>query len=110
VAATHALVVVEPVNRQGLSAVDRELQLVDVAECLRIVFCGGDVLGRLGPARAAALVGRDPGLPEQVETVKALITEWQFDSAAEHHNRVWIEGLPASVHWAGRVLDELART
>lgn len=109
VATTHALVVVEPVLRQGLLAVDRELRLVDVAECLRIVFSGGDVLGRLGPARAAALVGREPGLPEQVETVRALIAEWWIDSPAKHHSRVWIEGLPTSMDWAGRVLDELAR-
>lgn len=41
---THALVVVEPLNPAGTSPFDRELRLVDVAECLRIVFYGGDVL------------------------------------------------------------------
>jgi GGDEF domain-containing protein len=71
---TYALVVVEPLHRQGLPSVERELRLIDVAECLRIVFCGDDVLGRIGPRRAAAFVGRNPNLPDEVETVRSLIT------------------------------------
>ncbi|HEY0693713.1 MAG TPA: hypothetical protein VGD71_32305 [Kribbella sp.] len=51
VPATYALVVVEPLHRQGLPSVERELRLIDVAECLRIVFRGGNVLGRIGPRR-----------------------------------------------------------
>lgn len=110
VPSTHALVVVEPIWRQGLSPVDRELRLVDVAECLRIVFCAGEVLGRVGNRRATALVPRDHTLPEQVETLRALIAQWRPDSDPPQYARIWIEGLPASVQWAGRVLDELART
>jgi hypothetical protein len=98
---THALVVVEPLNR--------ELRLVDVAECLRIVFCGGDVLGRVGSRRAAALVGREPNLPEQVATVRALITQWRLDTDVPQLARIWIEGLPGTDEMAGRLLDELAR-
>jgi GGDEF domain-containing protein len=109
VPATYALVVVEPIHQQGLPSVERELRLIDVAECLRIVFCGGDVLGRIGPRRAAALIGRNPNLPDEVETVRSLITRWRLDSEEPQLVRVWIEGLPASVEWAGRVLDELAR-
>ncbi len=85
------------------------LRLVDVAECLRIVFCGGDVLGRVGSHRAAALVGREPNLPEQVETVRALITQWRLDTDVPQLARIWIEGLPSTDAMAGRVLDELAR-
>jgi hypothetical protein len=70
---------------------------------------GGDVLGRVGPRRAAALVGREPNLPDEVETVRSLITQWRLDSEEPQLVRVWIEGLPVSVEWAGRVLDELAR-
>jgi len=106
---THALVVVEPLNPPGTSPFERELRLVDVAECLRIVFCGGDVLGRVGTRRAAALVGRDPNLPEQVETVRALITQWRLDTDVPQLARVWIEGLPGSEAMGERVLDELAR-
>ncbi|GAB3950091.1 hypothetical protein GCM10029976_084220 [Kribbella albertanoniae] len=106
---THALVVVEPLNPPGTSPFERELRLVDVAECLRIVFCGGDVLGRVGARRATALVGRDPNLPEQVETVRALITQWRLDTDVPQLARVWIEGLPGSEAMAERVLDELAR-
>ena len=89
---THALVVVEPLHPPGTTPFDRELTLVDVAECLRIVFCGGDVLGRVGTRRAAALVGRDPNLPEQVATVRALITQWRLDTDVPQLARIWIEG------------------
>jgi hypothetical protein len=106
---THALVVVEPLNPPGTSPFDRELRLVDVAECLRIVFYGGDVLGRVGSHRAAALVGREPNLPEQVETVRALITQWRLDTDVPQLARIWIEGLPNTDAMSGRVLDELAR-
>jgi hypothetical protein len=106
---THALVVVEPVNPAGTTPFDRELRLVDVAECLRIVFCGGDVLGRVGSRKAAALVGREPNLPEQVETVRALITQWRLDTDVPQLARIWIEGLPSTDAMAERVLDELAR-
>jgi hypothetical protein len=109
VPATHALVVVEPLNPPGITTLDRELRLIDVAECLRIVFAGGDVLGRLGARRAAALVGREPNLPDQVETARALITQWRLDTDEPQLARVWIEGLPASAQWGGRLLDELAR-
>lgn len=112
VSGTHALVVVEAPAAPGGSSVDRELRLVDVAECLRIVYCGGETLGRIGSTRAAALVTRGGGLPEQVETVRALISAWrrEADEFDEYPlPRVWIEGLPASVEWAGRLLDELAR-
>ncbi|WP_112243722.1 hypothetical protein [Kribbella monticola] len=109
VPATHALVVVEPLNPPGITTLDRELRLIDVAECLRIVFAGGDVLGRLGARRAAALVGREPNLPDQVETARALITQWRMDTDEPQLARLWIEGLPASAQWGGRLLDDLAR-
>ncbi|TCC46455.1 hypothetical protein E0H75_25600 [Kribbella capetownensis] len=101
--------VVEPLNPPGTTPFDRELRLVDVAECLRIVFCGGDVLGRVGSHRAAALVGREPNLPEQVETARALITQWRLDADGPQLARIWIEGLPGTEAMAERVLDELAR-
>ena len=110
VPATHALVVVEPLHPGGITPLERELRLIDVAECLRIVFAGGDVLGRLGTRRAAALVGREPNLPEQVATVRALITQWRLDTDVPQLARIWIEGLPGSDEMAGRLLDELART
>jgi hypothetical protein len=112
VSATHALVVVEAPVGPGGTTVDRELRLVDVAECLRIVYCGGETLGRIGSTRAAALVTRDAGLPEQVETVRALMSAWHHEEDEFDEfpiARVWIERLPASVEWAGRLLDELAR-
>ncbi len=112
VSTTHALVVVEAPVGPGGTTVDRELRLVDMAECLRIVFCGGETLGRVGFTRAAALVARNAALPEQVDTVRALISAWRREGDEFDHYpfaRVWIEGLPSSVEWAGRLLDELAR-
>jgi hypothetical protein len=38
------------------------------------------VLGRIGPRRAAALVARNPNLPDEVETVRSLIIQWRLDS------------------------------
>jgi hypothetical protein len=61
------------------------------------------------PAPAAAFVGRNPNLPDEVATVRSLITRWRLDSEEPQLVRIWIEGLPGSVEWAGRVLDELAR-
>ncbi|TWD74928.1 hypothetical protein FB561_6363 [Kribbella amoyensis] len=109
VPATHALVVVEPLHPAGTAPFDRELRLIDVAECLRIVFAGGDVLGRLGTHRAAALVRREPNLPDQVETVRALITQWRLDTEEPQLARLWIEGLPGTDPMATRLLDELSR-
>lgn len=109
VPATHALVVVEPLTAPGTTPFDREIRLIDVAECLRIVFYGAPVLGRLGSRRAAALVGREPNLPEQVEMVGTLITQWRLDAEEPQLARIWIEGLPANEAMAGRVIDELAR-
>lgn len=112
VTATHALVVVEAPIGPGGTPVDRELRLVDVAECLRIVYCGGETLGRIGTSRAVALVSRDEGLAEQVGTVRALIGAWRRDEDEFDElplARVWIEGLPASIAWSARLLDELAR-
>jgi hypothetical protein len=106
---THALVVVEPITPGGTAPIDRELRLVDVAACLRIVFAGGDVLGSVGAHRAAALVGREPNLPQQVEAVRALTTQWRLDTDVPQLARIWIEGLPSTDAMAGRVLDELAR-
>ena len=65
--------VVEPITPRGTASIDRELRLVDVAACLRLVFCGGDVLGSVGARRAAALVGREPNLPQQIEANLASI-------------------------------------
>ena len=116
VSSTRALVVVEAPAPTGSTSVDRELRLVDIAECLRIVYCGGEVLARMGSTRGAALVARGSGLPEQVDTVRGLITAWRPESEDLDDRldlypqpRVWIEGLPSSVEWAGRLLDELAR-
>jgi hypothetical protein len=120
VSSTHALVVVEAPAPTGSTSVDRELRLVDIAECLRIVYCGGEVLARMGSTRGAALVARSSELPEQVDTVRGLITAWRpepddldddLDDRLDLYPqpRVWIEGVPSSVEWAGRLLDELAR-
>lgn len=110
VSESHALVVVEPTLTASATSVDRELRLVDVAECLRVVFSGGEVLARVGIRRAAALVGRDRHLPARVDTVRALITQWRIEHDSPQPARVWIEGLPTLSDWSARVLDELARS
>ncbi|MDX6291407.1 MAG: hypothetical protein QOH50_482 [Kribbellaceae bacterium] len=49
------------------------------------------------PAPAAAFVGRNPNLPDEVATVRSLITRWRLDSEEPQLVRIWIEGLPGSV-------------
>ncbi len=105
---SHALVVVEldPEWRPE-SHFDKVLRLVDVAECIRRVYTGGESIGRLAPSRAVAVVRRDERLGASVTTLRALLEEWTEESGL--NTRVWIEGLPASRESSDTLLDELAR-
>jgi hypothetical protein len=107
-ASTHALVVVEVLGGQPTaSQFDKVLRLVDVAECLRMVYPGDETIGRLTPSRAAAVVRRDDRLGTSLTTLRELLADWQADGGVP--SRVWIEGLPSTPESADIVLDELAR-
>jgi hypothetical protein len=113
---THALVVVELVDRAGalhraaiaFARFDRVLRLTDAAECLRLVYSGGETIGQAGHRRAVAIVARDQRLADSIPVLRRLLTDWHRERGRAVP-RVWIEGLPSSQVAASRLLDELAR-
>jgi hypothetical protein len=121
----QALVVVEAYRRltrhddetPGVRCVDHSvaqrfgsaLRMAEVAGALRMVFSGGETLGRAGVHRAVALVRRHPDLPAQVESLRQLLKSRSAAGPDGGEQRVWIEGLPSSHDSASVLLDELAR-
>jgi hypothetical protein len=112
---THALVVVELVERSGalhraanaFARFDRVLRLTDAAECLRLVYSGGETIGQAGNRRAVAIVARNERLVDSIPVLRRLLTDWHRERGRAVP-RVWIEGLPPSQVAASRLLDELA--
>lgn len=110
VADTYAIVVVEspepPESRER--QVDKILRMVEVWECIRCVYGGGETLARLTPVRAGVLVERSVDLGETTATLRSLLLDRRLDEDGPDP-RVWIEGLPATQDSAISLLDELAR-
>lgn len=102
---THALLIVE-LTGAAASEPEHELRMVSVADCLRAVFSGGEIVSRLGHKRAAALVARDDRLPAQPDTVQSLLGRRR----SEPGTRIWVERLPTLVEWAEAIVDELAQS
>jgi hypothetical protein len=104
---SHALVVVavDPAGGSRLMTMGR---LLLVGGALRDTFDGGETLARTGPARAVALVGRDPSLPARVAALRRLLADRLAD-AGSPPARVWIESLPPRPAAAYHLLAELAR-
>lgn len=107
---SHTLVVVELRNPPSMGghehAFTRVLRLLELSEAIRVVFSGGETIGRLGLHRAVAVVQRNPGLGASVALLGEFLADLDFGPAQP---RVWIEGLPATDDSAARLLDELAR-
>jgi hypothetical protein len=105
---THALLVVQLHWPQAVtSPFDRLLRLIDVAEMLRSVYTGDEVVGQLTGSRAVALVRRDDNIGSSVSGLLGLLQEWEQRTGVV--TRLWIEGLPASQVGGEALLDELAR-
>jgi hypothetical protein len=102
---THGLLVVE-LTGTAASGADHELRMVSVADCLRSVFSGGEIVSRLGHKRAAVLVPRDERLTERLETVRSLLGRRR----SEPGTRVWVERLPTLIEWAEAIVDELGQS
>lgn len=109
VRAAFALVVVEVCpeapSRPG-HPFTRALQMVQVAEALRLVWPGGETIGRLGSERATVVVPRHPDLGAAVALLRALLADLDLGASRV---RVWIEGLPDATDSATRLLDDLTR-
>lgn len=101
---THALLIVE-LTGAAASEAEHELRMVSVADCLRDVFSGGEIVSRLGHKRAAALVARDERLADQIDSVESLLGRRR----SEPGTRVWVERLPTLIEWAEAIVDELAQ-
>jgi GGDEF domain-containing protein len=110
VARSHALVVVEmasmDLRRRAEHQFTRALHLVQVAETMRTVFAGGEIIARLGADRAVVVVRRLPQLGSSVAVLRDLLDGLDLGATDV---RVWIEGLPRSAESAPRLLDELSR-
>lgn len=108
--ATHALVVVDmwlpPVTGGAGHRFTRALQVVRVTEAVRMVFAGGETVGRVGADRTVVVVRRTPELGDLVATLRELLRDLDLGDTVA---RVWIEGLPGDSAVAALLLDDLAR-
>jgi hypothetical protein len=105
---SHALLVVQLHWPDSVTTTfDRLLRLIDVAEMLRSVYTGDEVVGQLTGSRAAALVRRDNNIGQSVSSLLGLLQEWEERTGVD--TRLWIEGLPATQLAGEALLDELAR-
>jgi len=105
-AASHAFVVVALGDPgAGLVQLSRGIQL---GECVRAAFPGGETICAVGPARVVALAGRDGRLASRVVLLRRLLAD-ELDPTAARSARVWVEGLPLTLHTARRLLAELVR-
>jgi hypothetical protein len=114
VGSTHALVLVDiPDDAGDPSQFGPSLRLLELADVMRRVYSGDEVLARLTSSRIAALVHRDQRFCDQTTILTTVVEEWGRSRAgASGHQvrpRVWVEGLPRHNDAAGVVLDELAR-
>jgi hypothetical protein len=105
---THALLVVQMHWPDAVTTTfDRLLRLIDVAEILRSVYTGDEVVGQVTGSRAVALVRRDDTIGQSVSSLLSLLQDWEQRTGVV--TRLWIEGLPASQLAGEALLDELAR-
>lgn len=100
--ATHALVVVSVEPGDRLQSLMRPL---DVAECLWVVFSGGETLCGSTASYVITLVDRDDDLGTRVAAVRSLVESRLVGVAV----RVWVEGLPTRRAAAQQLVDELGR-
>ena len=108
-ASDHALVVVAlPLGDPSDEAGDhftRAMRLARAGEMARTVFARDETIARLGRHRVGILCRRDDRLGRRVRVLGTLLDGSPEDGPV----RLWIEGLPGTDHFAGSLLDELAR-
>jgi hypothetical protein len=104
----HVLLVVGIAGTPATGAVagwEGLLLRLELGDCLRSVFSGGETLAWVGPAAVVGLVRREVGLPRMVEALRRRITEFPGLTGT----RVWLDGLPATLPAAYDALDRLGR-
>lgn len=106
---SHALVVLDLPLLGAASPQDpfsTALWLVKLAESVRLVFPGDEVVAQVGRTRLVVVVERGTLLARRVGLLRGLIDDLGPQTLG---TRVWIEGLPATDDGAGSLLDEIAR-
>ncbi|WP_148574673.1 hypothetical protein [Nocardioides caldifontis] len=105
---THALVVVQVGGSAGgdvpTDGFTRALRLAALADALRTVFAGEEVIAGGGAGRVVALVRRTPELGETLTLTRLMLEDLGLSGA-----RLWLEGLPDGVDAGVRALSEVAR-
>ena len=105
---SHALVVVQVGGSAGGDAptdnFTMALRLAALADALRTVFAGEEVIARAASGRVVALVRRTPELGETMTVTRDMLGDLGIFDA-----RLWVEGLPDGVEAGVRSLSELAR-
>jgi len=81
------------------------LWMVRVVDVIRMTFPGEESVAQLGAGRLGILVPRDQHLGVRLAGLRLDLQEL----AGAHGVTVWLEGLPAGVEGAARVLDDLIR-
>ncbi len=108
---THALVVLDlPLLAAGGTAGDpfaSALWLVKLAETVRLVFSGEEVIAQASRSRLVALAERGDLLARRVGLLRDLVGDLGPEMGRA---RTWIEGLPSTIDAAAWLLDEVARS
>lgn len=81
------------------------LQRLELGDCLRAVFSGGETLAGIGVHSVVGLVRRDEYLAGQVEILRARLAESDELSGV----RIWIDGLPETLPSALDALSSVDR-
>ncbi len=106
---SHALVVFElppTAVRSGGNTFDSVLRLVQLAECARMAFPGGQTIAQASQGRLVLVTARGDLLARRVGLLRDLVGDLDTEKGRA---RVWIEGLPPSDDGAGLLLDEITR-
>ena len=93
VADTHVLVVVELPRTDRGNHLEQSLHALEVAETMRAVFAGDEVIGQMSTRRFVALAERDHADPVTVSLLALLLERTLGDAG---HARLWVEQLPGS--------------
>lgn len=108
---THALVVLDvPLLAAGGPAQDPfsfALWMVRLAEAVRLVFSGEEVIASVSRTRLVTLAERGDLLARRVGLLRDLVDDLGPEPGRA---RTWIEGLPSTIDAAAWLLDEVARS
>lgn len=101
----RTLLVIEADSLARNSGWESLLLRLELGDCLRSVFSGGETLAAATPTTVIGLVGRDHWLVPKVGALRERLTEVSGLGAV----RIWTEALPATLAAAFDVLETVGR-